>query len=137
MTKLFLLFTISFWSLIMFSQTPQGRYFDEINGTTWSSSETINESSISEIKNIGLRLVEFPVDSLKQTTLIWTFGKQLKIESYDPLTKKRSAILNCKYEHLKANRTLKLHLPNKDIEFAYLAVSTGNYVGLTRKKIKR
>jgi len=110
-----------------------GRYFNDIKGSIWQSSKQVDKKTISELKDFGLSIVEIDADSLKSDLNIWTFNETLKIESLDTNTKKRSLILECKYVHNQENKTLKLLIENQEIEFSYVPVSTGAYVGFTIK----
>ncbi|NRA10751.1 MAG: hypothetical protein HRT57_02200 [Crocinitomicaceae bacterium] len=132
--KSILLFLLSLSSLISFSQITKGRYFNEINGTIWQSSQIIDQLTISESKGVGLIIVGIEIDSITTNTTLWFFDDNLRIESFNAVTKDRKTILECKYEHNKDTHTLKLFLVNGEIEFSYSTISIGNYVGLTRKK---
>ncbi|WP_338812985.1 hypothetical protein V9L05_16790 [Bernardetia sp. Wsw4-3y2] len=137
MKKIILALAISIWSFSTFAQTPKGLYFDELNETVWLSSVINSQSDILESKFLGLRLVEIEIDLIQQNTTLWSFGEKLKTKSYNAATKERKIIFECNYEHNKDNRTLKLFLDNKMVEFNYLPVSTGSYVQLTQVKKKK
>lgn len=118
----------------LFSQVPQGRYFNKIQGTIWQSSEQADKETCSDLKDFGLSIIEIEVDSLKSSSFIWTFNETLKIESFDSDEEERILILECKHLHDKENKTLKLIIDNKQLEYNYVPVSTGAYVGFTKKK---
>jgi len=121
-------------NLSLFSQIPKGRYFNDIEGTLWQSSKEVDKETISGLKEFGLSIVEIDTDSLKSNSIIWTFNETLKIESLDATTKERTLIFECKYVHDEGKKTLKLLIENEEIEFSYVPVSTGAYVGFTKKK---
>ncbi len=122
-------------SLVAYGQLPDGMYFEKINGTAWQSIE-IDTSVILNSKNIGLVFVQVNIDSIKSNTTLWTFNEKLVIISYNCITKEKQVVFECRYEHDKVNKILKLFFDNEIIEFNYLTISTGSYVGLSRKKKK-
>lgn len=134
MKKALLLFLILIINLSLFAQTPKGRYFNEIDGTTWQSSTLVNKETISDLNEIELSIVEIDIDSLKSNSIIWTFNETLKIEAIDAATKARTLILECKYVHDEESKTLKLQIENEEIEFSYIPVSTGAFVRFTKKQ---
>jgi hypothetical protein len=134
MKKALIVFLISIMNLSLFAQAPKGRYFNDIDGTIWQSTEQVDKETISDLKYFGLSIIEVDLNSLKSNSIIWTFNETLKIESLDFNTKKRSLILECKYVHDEKKRTLKLLIENQELEFSYVPVSTGAFVGFTIKK---
>ncbi|MBQ0732756.1 hypothetical protein [Aquimarina celericrescens] len=134
MKKVLLAFLILLMNLSLFAQAPKGRYFNDIEGTIWQSSKQVDKETISDLKDFGLSIVEIDADSLKSNSIIWTFNETLKIEYLDINTKKRTLVLDCKYVHNEENKTLELLIENQKVEFSYVPVSTGAYIGLTKKK---
>ena len=134
MKKTFFVFLVSILNMSLFAQVPQGMYFNDIEGSTWQSSELVEKETISDLKYFGLSKIEIDLNSFISNSIIWTFNKTLKIESLDANTKKRSLILECKYVHIEESNTLKLQIENQEVEFSYVPISTGSYVGFTKKK---
>lgn len=121
-------------NLSLFAQTPKGRYFNEIEGTTWQSSTLVDKETCSDLNEFELSIVEIDTDSLKSNSIIWTFNETLKIESIDEATKERTLIFECKYVHDEESKTLKLQIENEEIEFSYIPVSTGAFVRFTKNQ---
>lgn len=134
MEKALLLFLLLIINLSLFAQTPSGRYFNEIEGTTWQLSTLVDKETFSDLNEFELSLVEIDIDSLKSNSIIWTFNETLKIESIDAATKERTLIFECKYVHDEESKTLKLQIENEEIEFSYIPVSTGAFVRFTKKQ---
>jgi len=132
MKKILLIFLILFVNLGLFSQSNKDLYFNDIEETVWQSSENIEKEAVFELKNFGLSLIEKNADSLKSNSILWTFNETLVVESLDSTSKQRALIFECEYVHNQKNRTLKLLFENRELEFQYVPVSTGFYIGFTR-----
>ncbi len=134
MKKIILALAISIWSFSTLAQTPQGRYFNELNETVWQSTVIDSQIDIIESQSLGLRIVEVEIDLIQNNTTLWSFGEKLKIELYNSATKERKIVLECNYEHDRENRTLKLFLDKKVMTFRYAPISIGSCVLLTQIK---
>lgn len=129
-TKLILVF-ISFSS---FSQPP-GYYFNNIKGTTWVSSKNINDTTILDETEIGLRIYNLPVsDTLKGN--VWIFADSiLTVKCYDNIINKHKIILSCEYINNELDKIIIFKLNDgRLIQFEYNSISTGTYIGLYKQK---
>ena len=129
-----LIIIILFLSFDAFSQIPQGRYFDDIEGANWTTSIDLNNEKITDLNKIALTIIETDLDSIKSNITIWSFDQTLKIESYNLSSKERTLILNCKYKQDRNNKILKLYVENMELEFSYVFSSNGAFTMLTKKK---
>jgi len=134
MNKPVLILLLSIMNLSIYAQVPEGRYFENIEGTKWLASISIDSKTISELKDFGLSIMETEPDRPKSNSTIWSFNETLKIESIDAKTKQKTLVLECKYVHDHSRRTLKLLFDNHASEFTYTSVSTGAYIGFRKKK---
>lgn len=121
-------------NLGLFAQVPEGRYFTNIEGTIWQSSIRLDQKTIPRLEEFGLTIVEREIGSLTSNNILWSFDETLKIESYNAQSKETAPILECTYVHNEKNKTLKLLIEGQELEFSYVPVSTGAYVGFRKKK---
>ncbi|MGB0869800.1 MAG: hypothetical protein ACPGSD_09400 [Flavobacteriales bacterium] len=134
MNKSLVFFLIFILHLSLIAQKPKGRYFNQIEGTTWQFSKNSKVENISVLSNFGLRLLNGDKESDENKTLIWTFNNTLIIESFEPSTEKKTIILQCNYIHSPKERTLKLMIKNQEVKFNYVSISTGSYVEFSKIK---
>lgn len=134
MNKSLAIFLIFILHLSLIAQIPKGRYFNQIEGTTWQFSKNSKIENISGLSNFGLRLLDRDKESYENKTLIWTFNNTLIIESFEPSTEKKTIILQCNYIHSPKERTLKLMIKNQEVKFNYVSISTGSYVEFSKIK---
>lgn len=134
MKKIFFFFLISLISSGLFAQVPEAKYFNKIEGSVWQTAEQIDQETIADLKEFGLSILETDLNPLKSNAIIWTFTKTLTIESLDAHTKKKSLLLECPYLHNRENKTLTLVIDNQKLVYSYVPVSTGAYVGFTKKE---
>lgn len=134
---------IKYFSIILFltvlnsfgyAQVPKGRYFQDIKGTSWVTSTFNDSSNFQGLKEIGLRIFESSIDSLKGEIYLWTFGEQLSIDAYEPDSGKRFTLILCNYMNDELSKTITIDFNGEQLHFDYISVSTGGFVILSRKK---
>ena len=136
---IFILSIISFNCIGQDINSWKVRYFNNLNGSTWTSDNDINEENILTREGIGLTLLTTSIDSLKKNSTIWIFTDILTIKYHDTQIKKDNVILTCQYQNSEDLKQLKIILNDKkksDVTFDYLPISNGGYVGLTKQKKK-
>jgi hypothetical protein len=116
------------WSI--FAQETNGRYFQNIKGTTWLSGP-VDKASIDTRKGFGLTYTE--LESFPSSTTIWLFEDELTIEYYNTDSGESKVILECPYTHDTSTHTLTLIIDERPLMFTYTPVSIGSYVTLSKK----
>lgn len=117
----------------------QKLFFDKLNTSAWTSASYCSDSTIIDSKEIQLKKINFPKDSLKANVTIWNFKYGLlTIVYYDFELKTEKMIATYKYETNEDKGILKIILAdNKRLEYNASIISTGNYALLIKKKVKR
>ena len=116
------------------AQMQSGRYFENIVGTTWQTTEKFDVANISELQRFGLIIVEQEVDSIPFSGTLFSFDEILKIEQLNSKTHERQTLLECSYKQDKSKKQLFLFIDDQVLIYSYLPVSTGTYVGFTKVK---
>ena len=126
LTTVFLLYL----SAIAYGQ-PNGRFFNQVEGTQWAS----DSITISMLKNeIGFGLSLQGNDSLTSTRYIWTFADLLTIEKCNVAMESNQFILECPYQNDEEKKLLTLLIDDHPITFHYAAVSSGSFILFYKKK---
>jgi len=125
--KLLIIFILGLNSIVI-GQLPVGRYFKNIEGTTWQTQTKIDSASIISKIRFELIILEFDVDSIQSNSIIVTFDKKVKIEKYSAISKNREVILECSYENDEQFHILTLIIGDEEVKYLYAPTSTGSMV---------
>lgn len=130
--------SIAFYLILSVTCFGQTLFFDNLNKSAWASTCDITESALRDSKEIQLRRINFPKDSLKANVAIWNFKDGLlTIVCYDHQFKADKIVATYRYEANSDKGILKITLDdNKTIEFRVGISSTGNFALLMKKKVK-
>ncbi|MFM8741818.1 MAG: hypothetical protein ACKODM_00635 [Cytophagales bacterium] len=122
-------------SVTCFGQTL---FFDNLNNSAWGSTCDITDSALRDSKEIQLRRLNFPKDSLKANVAIWNFKDGLLTIVYsNHLFKADKIVATYQYEANTDKGILKITLDDKKtMEFSVGTVLTGNFALLMKKKVK-
>ncbi|MBS1636661.1 MAG: hypothetical protein JST26_12160 [Bacteroidetes bacterium] len=114
-------------------------FFDKLNGSTWTSTPGVTDSTVLHSKQIALSKLSFPKDSIHKNVSIWNFKDGvLTILNYDPRYKTETGPITYTYETLADKGILKLAgMGHAVLNYKTGIVSTGNYVLLIRSKEKK
>lgn len=117
----------------------QNSFVDKLKHSTWTSEVPINHlTSLSKQKEISLRLLNSPADSLQKEASVWTFSEgKLVIKNPSVPESLSKDSLQYRYTFDPANMRMKIlnHSPESNFtEYALTFVSTGNYLLLRRRK---
>jgi hypothetical protein len=116
----------------------QSLFFDDLNGSNWTSLPDISDLTKKSYKDIPLTKLIYSRDSIKKDLTIWTFrGSVLTIVKYSFQQKTDSLVGQYKYAVIDKSFLQIIVQDGKVLKYKVGIVSTGNYVYLLRTKNKK
>ena len=114
----------------------QGLFFDNLEKTTWTSDNLLNDTNIANGNGFGLTILSVSKDSINVDCTIWTFRDSLTVTYYDASLRQESVIGKYQYKHDQENSLLLIMFDqNEPSAYTVGIVSTGSFAMLTKKKL--
>jgi hypothetical protein len=130
------LIVITLLTFLSMACLGQSMFFNNLEGSIWTSDSNVVDSTVSNISGFGLERLTAHKDSIKTDRTIWLFKEVLTITHYDATTKNETIIGS--YDYHIEERLLLINFDKKhSLRYSVGIVSSGSFVFLTKKKISQ
>jgi hypothetical protein len=86
------LIAITLLTILSMACLGQSMFFNNLEGSIWTSDSNVVDSTVSNISGFGLERLTAHKDSIKTDRTIWLFKEVLTITHYDATTKNETII---------------------------------------------
>jgi hypothetical protein len=121
--KLILIFILSMTISKIEAQLQNGLYFENLEGTIWTSDKPITDSSGFISKHFGLVLFNSKIDSIVNNLNLWVFDST---NLY--LISNQDTLLQFDYQIDKVRKNITFKSKLESTTYNYCSVSTGKYI---------
>lgn len=126
------------FTLVTMPCKSQSLFFDNLNGSVWTSYSEITDSTLISDMAIPLAKLKYSRDSINKDVSIWTFSDSvLTITKYSFRQKTETLVGNYAYQASEKGILHIILLDGTTLNYTVGIVSTGYYALLQRKKDKK